>query len=39
VAHLRGASLEQRAQRLIAVAHPEDRDALREAARRSGQWP
>lgn len=34
VAHLRNASLDERARRLIAIAHPDDRDALRAAARR-----
>ncbi|QJW84154.1 acetyl-CoA hydrolase [Ramlibacter terrae] len=33
IADLRGLSLRQRVERMIAVAHPEDRDALRQAAR------
>jgi acyl-CoA hydrolase len=37
VAQLRHATLDQRAKALIAIAHPEDRDALRAAARRLGQ--
>jgi acyl-CoA hydrolase len=37
VAHLRNATLDQRARALIAIAHPDDRDALRAAARRAGQ--
>ena len=37
VAHLRHATLDQRARRLIAIAHPDDRDALTAAALRSGQ--
>ncbi len=36
VASLRGASRDQRAARLIAIAHPEDREALRAAARDKG---
>jgi len=39
VAHLREATLDERALRLIAIAHPDDRDALSLAARRSGQLP
>ncbi len=34
VANLHGLSLAQRAQQLIGLAHPDDRDALREAGRR-----
>jgi acyl-CoA hydrolase len=37
VAHLRNATLDERAHRLIAIAHPDDRAALLVAARRSGQ--
>ena len=37
VAHLRNATLDERARALIAIAHPDDRDALFAAARRSGQ--
>ncbi|MEV6320845.1 acetyl-CoA hydrolase/transferase C-terminal domain-containing protein [Nocardia sp. NPDC051787] len=33
-AHLRGATLEQRVERMIAIAHPEDRSRLREEATR-----
>ncbi|HNM86020.1 MAG TPA: acetyl-CoA hydrolase/transferase C-terminal domain-containing protein [Mycobacterium sp.] len=36
VAELRGASLAQRAQRLIAIAHPDHRDELRFDARKAG---
>jgi len=39
VARLRHASLDERAQRLIGIAHPDDRDALRDVARRTGQLP
>ena len=37
VARLRHATLDERARRLIAIAHPDDRAALLAAARRSGQ--
>ena len=37
VAHLRHATLDERARALIAIAHPDDRDALVTAARRSRQ--
>jgi len=37
VAHLRNATLDQRAHRLIAIAHPDDRPRLLEAAQRSKQ--
>lgn len=36
VAQLRGASRSERASRLIAIAHPDDREALTEAARAGG---
>ena len=36
VAELRGASLHERAKRLIAIAHPDHRDELRFEARKSG---
>ena len=36
VAHLRGSSLDERAQRMIAIAHPEDRAALQADAKRLG---
>jgi acetyl-CoA hydrolase len=36
VAELRHASIAERARRLIAVAHPDDRDGLRASARRAG---
>ena len=36
VARLRDASMRQRAQRMIAVAHPQDRDALTAQARALG---
>ena len=36
VAELRGASLCERAKRLIAIAHPDHRDELRFDARRAG---
>jgi acyl-CoA hydrolase len=36
VAALRGASLDQRARRLIAIAHPDHRDELRFDARKAG---
>ena len=36
VARLRDASMEERATRLIAIAHPEDREGLTLAARRLG---
>jgi len=37
VAHLRHATLDERARRLIAIAHPDDRPGLLGAARRSNQ--
>jgi acyl-CoA hydrolase len=36
VAALRGASLDQRARRLIAIAHPDHRDELTFNARKAG---
>ena len=36
VAHLHGKTLRQRAEALIQIAHPDFRDELMEAARRSG---
>jgi acyl-CoA hydrolase len=36
VAALRGASLDQRARRLIAIAHPDHRDELQFDARKAG---
>jgi acyl-CoA hydrolase len=36
VASLRGASINERAQRLIAIAHPDHRDELRFDARKTG---
>ena len=36
VAELRGASLSERASRLIAIAHPDHRDELRFNARKAG---
>jgi len=36
IADLRGASLEQRAKRLIAIAHPDFRDSLRSEAKQAG---
>jgi acyl-CoA hydrolase len=36
VAALRGASLNERALRLIAIAHPDHRDKLRFSARKAG---
>ncbi len=35
-AHLRDASIDERAQRLIAIAHPAEREALQSAARKLG---
>jgi len=36
VAALRGASIDERARRLIAIAHPDHRDELRFNARKAG---
>lgn len=38
VAYLRGASLRERAERLIAIAHPDFRDELRDEAQRLMLW-
>jgi acyl-CoA hydrolase len=38
VAELWGRSIRERVRALVAVAHPEDRDALRAAAQRIGYW-
>jgi acyl-CoA hydrolase len=38
IAKLRGRSIAERARALVAIAHPDHRDALEEEARAAGIW-